>query len=110
MQNKGRRWTDIQLIISSISIAIAVGFWGFFASREKLLKAVRAEAALPMEPEVASTPVPMLLPGQVLYLGAAAPQTPAPISNRPKPKRKRGGGGGDGGGGGGGGAGGTGSS
>jgi len=97
---KVRSWKDVQLIISSISVAVTLGLWSLWASREKTAAAVEAEAALP---SVADTPAtgPMLLPGQTLYLAGPTPQANAPVSIQEKRKHRRGGNGGGGGGGGG---------
>ena len=107
MHNKSKNWTDVQLIISSISVALTIGFWGLFASREKSGAGVNGEVTLPTQPEtlVLSTS-PGLLPGQKLLFSGISPQslsqlqTPTPA----KPQqivitaRKHGGGGGGGGG------------
>jgi hypothetical protein len=99
MQNRSRNWTDVQLIISSISIAFTLGFWGLLAGGEKRVAGVQALADLPAQPDGLAA-APMLLPGQVLYLGAVAPQTAAPVASTTQPRRRRGGGGGRSGGGG----------
>ena len=65
---------------------------------------VPEETPLPPTEAVTETPVPMLLPGQVLYLTTTTPQTNVPVVNQEKPRRRKGGDGGGGGGGGGGGA------
>ena len=110
MQNKSRNWTDVQLIISSISIAFTLGFWGLLAGREKTVAGVQGLADLPAQTDTLAAS-PMLLPGQALYLCAGAPQAAAPVASTTQPRRRRGGGGGGSGGSGGGGpAGGTGSS
>lgn len=97
MQGKTRSWADVQLIISSISIAVTLGFWGLMTSREKNSAAVRGEATIAAASASTSSSVQMLLPGQVLYLGGAPAPAPAPVMNQRKHRR----GGGDGGGGGG---------
>lgn len=93
MQNKSRNWTDVRLIISSISIAVSLGFWGAMASKEKVVASVEGEALLP---NGSAGPAPMtevLVPGQVILLGAPAP---APASTQQKSKRNRRGDGGGG--------------
>ena len=93
---KARNWKDAQLIISSISLALTLGLWGLWSSREKNVSGVQGEAVVPSQPETAM-PDPMLLPGQTLYLMTPAPQTTATVSNQEQPKRRnkdKGGGGG----------------
>jgi hypothetical protein len=97
MQNKSSKgWADVQLIIGSISIALTLGFWGLFASREKAVSGVSASVALPSQPDPVVAAPPALLPGQkLLFAGTAGttPQVPPVVTNA---KRRRGGGGGGG--------------
>lgn len=96
---KARNWKDAQLIISSISLALTLGLWGLWSSREKHVSGVQDDAVVPYQPETAA-PEPMLLPGQTLYLMAPAPQSTSTVSNQEQPKRRnrdKGGGGGGGG-------------
>ncbi len=86
---KARNWKDVQLIISSVSVALSLGLWSWWASREKT-ESLPTETPLPPTEAVTETPVPMLLPGQVLYLSNATPQTNAPVVNQEKPKRAQG--------------------
>jgi len=111
MPNKSKSWTDVQLIISSFSIALTLGFWGLFASRDKSGTGVTGEVIIPTQPDsVASSPSPALLPGQkLLFSGTniqALTQPQAPTQASPKQiivtVKKHGGGGGGGSGGGGG--------
>jgi len=108
MNNKSKNWTDVRLIISSISVALTIGFWGLFASREKSGAGVTGEVTVPTQPDtLVSSASPGLLPGQKLLFGGINPQslsqlqTPMPA----KPQqivvtvKKHGGGGGGGGGG-----------
>jgi hypothetical protein len=96
MASKTRSWTDVQLIISSVSIALTLGFWGLMASGETRAASVSGKAMLPADPEAPSLDGPMLLPGQTLFLGASPPAAPAPVTNQTKPKHRKGGdGGGD---------------
>jgi uncharacterized membrane protein YgcG len=111
MQNKSKNLTDVQLIISSISIAVTLGFWSLFASHEKTGAGVSGDVLMPSQPDaLASNPTSIypttLLPGQKLIFGSTLPQSqqpqqPATTTSR---RRGRGGGGGGGGSGGGGGA------
>jgi hypothetical protein len=110
MHNKSKSWTDVQLIISSFSIALTLGFWGIFASREKTVAGVTGQAVVPQQPDaLVSSSVPALLPGQKLLFGGANPQVLSTIQPQtqvpPKqiivPTKKHGGKGGGGGGGGG---------
>lgn len=109
MNNKSKSWTDVQLIISSLSIAITVGFWGIFASREKAVAGVTGQATIPQQPDALISAPPALLPGQKLLFGGVDPQlqsqtqpqvqaTPRPIVVAPKKHGGKGGGGGGGGG------------
>ena len=117
MTNKTRNWTDVELIISSISIALTVGFWGLFASRQKVGADVLGQVSfasgsgVPTPLSTTSVP-PTLVPGQTVFFGTglATPQPLAQTASQPKPRRKGGGGSGGGGGGGGGGVAKTGSS
>jgi hypothetical protein len=98
MQNKSKSRTDVQWVISSISLAATVGLWGLFASTEKKIAGVTSEATIPSQPDpILASAVPTLLPGQRLLLAGAAPQAPT----QPSPtvvtrNRRRGGGGGGG--------------
>jgi hypothetical protein len=84
---KARNWKDAQLIISSMSLALTLGLWGLWSSREQHVSGVQDEAVLPSRPEAAA-PEPMLLPGQTLYLMTPAPQTTATVSNQEQPRRR----------------------
>ncbi len=46
MANKTKNWTDVELIISSISVALTLGFWGLFASRQKVGADVLGQVSL----------------------------------------------------------------
>ncbi len=113
MQNKGKNWTDIQMIISSISMAVTLGLWSLFAAPGKTGTGVPGQAdvssAIPTSTPTSSVPS-QLLPGQK-YIFAGATKTQSTYS---APRRHKGGGGGSSGGGsvssGGGGGGGGGSS
>ena len=70
---KPRNWKDVQLIISSISLALTLGLWGLWSSREKQVSGVQDEALIPSRPQEA-VPEPMLLPGQTLFLMTPAPR------------------------------------
>jgi hypothetical protein len=116
MHNKTKSWTDVQLIISSFSIALTLGFWGLFASQDKSGSGVTGEIAVPTQPDpVISTAPPVLLPGQKLLFGGTSPQSLSQLQTKPTPQQviitvKKHGGGGSGGGGGAGAHAGTGSS
>jgi hypothetical protein len=119
MQNKSKSSNDVQLIISSISIALTLGFWGLFASHEKSGTGVTGQVALPTQPDpIVSSSSPALLPGQKLLFGGANPQSlsqqQSQVQAQPTPiiiiRKKHGGNGGGGGGGSGGASAGTGSS
>ena len=94
MQNKPKSRTDVQWVISSLSLAVTVGLWGLFASQAKRVAGVTAQVAVPQQPDqiVVSQP-PSLLPGQKLLFGGTAPQPQVTIV-----RAKRGGGDGGGGG------------
>ena len=109
MQNKSKNFTDVQLIVSSISIAVTLGLWSLFASHEKTGAGVSGDVLMPSQPDAlasnTTTIYPTtLLPGQKLILGSTLPasqqaqqsQQPASTSSG---RRGRGGGGGGGGGG-----------
>ena len=106
--NKSRNWTDVELIISSVSVALTLGFWGVFASRQKIGADVVGQVSLVPGAgnslTTASAPPTVLAPGQTIFFGVSTPQPPAPLASQPQPRRRGGGGGGRGGGGGGGGA------
>ena len=106
MQNKPKSRTDVQWVISSLSLAVTVGLWGLFASSEKRGAGVAGQVVVPPQPQqtdqvVVSQPAG-LLPGQKLLFGGTAPQPSQVIVTT----RSHGGGGGGAGGGGGGGGGG----
>ena len=109
MNNKSKNWTDVQLIISSISVALTIGFWGFFASREKFGAGVTSEVTIPTQPDAFVSTAPAgLLPGQKLIFSGISPQTLSQLQTQTAAKpqqiiiavKKHGGGGGGGGGGG----------
>ena len=76
MHNKSKNWTDVQLIISSISVALTIGFWGLFASREKSGAEVIGEVTVPTQPDALVSPAPAgLLPGQKLLFSGISPQS-----------------------------------
>lgn len=98
---KAKNWKDVQLIVSSIAMALTLGLWGFWASGEKRMATIQGESKpLPApEPKVAEVG-PMLMPGQTLYLMTPAPENTATVSNQEQPKRRnrdrdKGGGGGN---------------
>jgi hypothetical protein len=105
MPNKSKGWTDVQLIISSFSVALTLGFWGLFASHEKSGAGVSGEVSFQPQSQpdqVVSSP-PFLLPGQKLYLNGLTPSTPQVSGTIPQqppvvavPKKRHGGGGGGG--------------
>jgi uncharacterized membrane protein YgcG len=103
-RGKVRSWKDVQLIISSIAVALSLGLWSTWASRAKPDEVVEAATPLPEIPTPTPAPI-MLLPGQILYLSTASPQSNAPLANQEQPRRRKGGDGEGGGGGGGGGGG-----
>jgi hypothetical protein len=86
---KAKNWKDVQLILSSIAMALTLGLWGIWASRDKGMASVQGESkSLPSpEPKVVEVG-PMLLPGQTLYLMTPAPQTTATVSNQEQPRRR----------------------
>ena len=109
MPNKSKGWTDVQLIISSFSIAVTLGFWGLFASRDKSGTGVTGEVTIPTQPDSvassqASSPSPALLPGQKLIFSGtniqSFTQSQAPTQTPPTQiivtVKKHGGGGGGG--------------
>jgi hypothetical protein len=111
MANKSvrRNWNDIQIIITTSSMALTLAFWNLFAGpdRETAMKRAQEQAALP-PPQPAATEAPVVvevqpilptpqsvttLPGNgPILLGGSAPQTQIIV-------QARGGGGGGGGGG-----------
>jgi hypothetical protein len=78
------------MIISSVSIALTLGFWGLLASREKVKAGTTAEIPIPPQPEVVISAPPALLPGQKILFGGTAPQ---PQQQTVVTRTKRGGGG-----------------
>lgn len=126
MQNKSaqKSWNEIEMLISSIAIALTLGLWNLFASSKKpSIASTDANVNLPPQPDtstvVSITPTALptnpltLLPGQVLLLGGAVPlsatqslgqpststtTTTTTTTVRPSGGKKGGGGGGGGGG------------
>jgi hypothetical protein len=104
MPNKTRNWTDVELIVSSISIAVTLGFWSMFSSREKVGVGVDGQVSLTATNNTASSTaasagvIPAPLPGQPVYFSATGPQAAPPAVVQQKPRRRSGGGGGGGGG------------
>jgi uncharacterized membrane protein YgcG len=72
MRNKTKDWTDVQLIISSVALALSLGFWGLFASREKSGTSPASPAGQPLQPDSSASAVTLLVPGQKIYFGAGA--------------------------------------
>jgi hypothetical protein len=100
LPSKSRNWKDVQLIISSISVALSLGLWGVWSSRETKPPETVEDTPEPIEIETA-TPVPMLLPGQILIVSTTTVQVSAPVADQQQqPRRRKGDGGGGGGGGG----------
>lgn len=104
-RNKGRKWKDVELILSSVSVALTLGLWGLWASRAKAEEIKATPTFEPTEPPpTATVEAPLMLPGQVIYLAGATPEPtvqPAVVSQPDKGKHRKGGGKGGGGGGGG---------
>ena len=104
MANKTRNWTDVELIISSVSMALTLGFWGLFATKEPVGASVVGQVDLtsaggPVPVSATTGAVPTLLPGQTLFFGSATAQplaAPTPLAAQPSPHHKGGGGGGGG--------------
>src|SRR5512138_4025267 len=76
MQNKPRSRTDVQWVISSVSLAVTLGLWGLFAGHEKKGAGVVGQVATDpqTDQQVIVTQPQMLVPGQVLLFGGTAPQ------------------------------------
>ncbi len=103
MQNKPRSRTDVQWVISSVSLAVTLGLWGLFVGREKQGAGVAGQVAFtsPQTDQVVVTQAqPQLLaPGQVLLFGGTAPQAQqTTVTQTITTSRTRRGGGGGGGG------------
>jgi len=117
MQNrsapKSKSWTDIQMIISSIAIAITLGLWSLFSGPQKKNASVTGEVIVPPQPQNTSVVTqPQLAPGQKLLFGGTAPRQKVVVVNGgggggggAAPAANGGGGGGNSGGGSGGGTG-----
>jgi hypothetical protein len=98
---KARSWKEAQLIISSVSVALSLGLWSLWSSREPT--GTKKQEAPPTPTEVATaTPEPMLAPGQILILSTTTVQASSPVADQQQPRRRKGGDGAGGGGGGGG--------
>ena len=99
--SKSRARTDVQWILSSLSVAITLGLWGLFASDAKRVAGVAGQVTIvpPPDPIVVTQPqAQTLLPGQVLLFGGTAPQPQAQVAQpqtvvTTKPRHKGGGGG-----------------
>ena len=50
MQNKSKSRSDVQWVISSISLAATLGLWGLFASADKKGAGVSGQATLVQPP------------------------------------------------------------
>src|SRR5512140_1088928 len=76
MQNKTRNRTDVQWVISSVSLAVTLGLWGLFAGHEKKGAGVVGQVAFdqPADQQVVVSQPQMLAPGQVLLFSGTAPQ------------------------------------
>ena len=101
--SKSRVRTDVQWILSSLSVAITLGLWGLFASDAKKVAGVASQVTIvpPPDPIVVTQPQPQaqtLLPGQVLLFGGTSPQPQAQVAQpqtvvTSRPRHKSGGGG-----------------
>ncbi len=105
MQNKPRSRTDVQWVISSISLAVTLGLWALFVGNEKRGAGVAAQVAFTSPPDQVivtqtQTQPQLLAPGQVLLFGGTAPQTQQTVTTQTitQTRSRRGGGGGGGGG------------
>jgi hypothetical protein len=98
MQNKPRSRTDVQWVISSVSLAVTLGLWGLFVGHEKRGAAVAGQVAFtpPQTDQVVVTQPQLLAPGQVLLFGGTAPQTQQTVVTQTsgQNRSRRGGGGG----------------
>ncbi len=101
MQNKPRSRTDVQWVISSVSLAVTLGLWGLFVGHEKRGAGVAGQVAFASQPEqvvVTQTQPQLLVPGQVLLFGGTAPQTQQTVTTQTitQTRTRHGGGGGGG--------------
>lgn len=104
MQNKSRTRTDVQWIISSVSLAVTLGLWGLLSSGQKKVAGVAGEVQVAPPPDqvvVTATQTQTLLPGQVLLFGGTSPQPAQTIvktvtTNSGGSTKRHGGGGGGG--------------
>ncbi len=99
MQNKPRGRTDVQWVISSVSLAVTLGLWGLFVGHEKRGAGVAAQVAFTAPPDqviVTQTQPQLLAPGQVLLFGGTAPQAQQTVTTQTitQTRTHRGGGGG----------------
>ncbi len=100
MQNRSKSWADIQMIISSIAVAVTMGFWSLFSSSQKLTAGAAGTANLSDQSDSshATASNDMLLPGQVMLLNGSQSPTPAAQqtvpAKKPSVRRNNGGGGG----------------
>jgi hypothetical protein len=99
MQNKARTRTDVQWVISSVSLAVTLGLWGLFTGHEKGTAGVAGQVEMPaaLQEQVIVPQPQTLAPGQVLLFGGTAPQPQQPQIVVSQPRHKGGGGGGGGG-------------
>ena len=97
MQNKPspKSWADVQLVITSISVALTLGFWNLFASpEERPLGGGGAEADLQAQPAGSIVTRLPLQVGQVVILNGAAPQVQSqPQAATSRSRKNKGGGG-----------------
>src|SRR5512138_426102 len=93
-----RSWTDIQMVLAALSMALTLGLWNLFAEPDRVAAEQKAQQ-LPEVPSTTAVTPPLAAPavptqtGPIkILLGGLAPQTTIVV-------QQRGGGGGGGGGG-----------
>jgi len=92
-----RNWSDVQIVIATVSMAVTLAFWNMFAGPDRAAAGQRAQeqTANPIQPVTSTSPLvsPARLSDGKVFFGGSAPQTQIIVHNS----------GGNGGGGGGGG-------
>lgn len=96
----GRGWSDIQMVLAALTMALTLGLWNLFAQPDRVAAEQQPKDAPNLPPtEAASTlAAPAVAPTQTgpikILLGGVAPQTVITVQ---QPSRGGGGGGGGGG-------------
>lgn len=89
-----RSWTDIQMVLAALSMALTLGLWNLFAEPDRVAADQKAQQAPEVPPAGVTPTLAVPVPTQAgpikILLGGIAPQTVITVQ---QPRRGGGGGG-----------------